>query len=1111
MASSKEASTWDHELTARPVAAENRGAGRRGPDARHGKSGVVRVLALTLMFFIGALLTAVPRSSAEPPEPPFLDLGTLPADTMSGASAVNEAGQVVGWSQGSYPDPIHAFLWENGTMTDLGTLGGSTAQAYDINDKGQVVGVSSTSSGLNHAFLWQAGTMTDLGTLGGPDSYAYGLNNRGDVVGWTTGASGRPRAFLWSNGSMSDIGTLGGDAAEAWDINDAGQIVGDSEAFGLSHAFLWEDGTMTDLETLGGIRGLSGAYGINEAGQVVGYSYTQSYGMEHAFLWEDGTMTDLGAREGYTSRAFAISDVGQVVGTSNGHDLLWENGTMRDLGNTNAFDVNDEGQIVGWGLARSGQFTAVLWTTPFPPPLTSLTRLGQLGVSVTVATAINPAGQVVGFAKEDACDADPFIWENGTIARLSTPFDCARAFDINAAGQVAGSGTYRFAGDDGFLWDHGVTTELLSPDGQSTYAYGINDAGQVVGRVHNGSSAYHAALWENGTMTDLGTLGGDFGEALAINNAGQIVGRSTDASGATRAFLWEDGTMTDLGTLPGDSGSTAYNINAAGEIVGSSFNGAGASHAVFWKNGTITDLGGLGGDFSEAHGINDAGQVVGVSRTIVGGNSDDNRAVLWDDGVVTDLGILPGLLGASAYDINDAVQIVGYSGGRDLPWSAVMWTLVSAEVHDVAVTSASAAPVSGNVGTPVSISATVQNQGNQPESFWVSANATGWSASQFVENLAVGQFATLAFTWDTGSVAPGTYDVWMVAEAVPGEYDKSDNQRMAGTVTLHLPIRVTSTSRPSDTDVGLSIDFTCTAADGMPPYAFAWDFGDGTGAAVDTASHAYDTAGSKTATCAVTDDERVSATDSVTIQVFPLPSVMASVDRSTAEPGDSLTFTATTEGGSGGFTFAWEFGDRTSGDGASVTHAYTDPGQYTAIVTTRDSAGGVAANTVTVTISSPAPPPAPLVVHAFAGSNGAQVGTAVSFGCTAGDGTPPYEFAWDFGDETGAGGAAVVHAYGSSGTKTATCTVTGAGGDHATVSVVVEIYSVPTMAASVDRPNASPGTELTFTATAAGGSGTFTFDWAFGDESSAKGPKVTHAYTSPGRYTAIVTVQDAAV
>src|SRR5207247_11448745 len=234
---------------------------------------------------------------------------------------------------------------------------------------------------------------------------------------------------------------------------------------------------------------------------------------------------------------------------------------------------------------------------------------------------------------------------------------------------------------------------------------------------------------------------------------------------------------------------------------------------------------------------------------------------------------------------------------------------------------------------------------------------------------------------------------------------------------------------------------------------------------------------------------------------------LAAVDRSTAEPGDSLTFTATAEGGTGGFTYAWEFGERNSGDGASVTHAYTDPGQYTAIVTTRDSAGGVAANTVGVTISSPAPPPAPLVAHAFAGSNGAQVGTAVSFGCTAGDGTPPYEFAWDFGEETGAGGAAVAHAYGSSGTKTATCTVTDAGGDRATFSVVVEIYSVPTVAASVDRPNAGPGTELTFTASAKGGSGTFTFDGAFGDESSATGLMLTQLYDSHVVYCNIVLVR----
>src|SRR5207247_4838834 len=114
-----------------------------------------------------------------------------------------------------------------------------------------------------------------------------------------------------------------------------------------------------------------------------------------------------------------------------------------------------------------------------------------------------------------------------------------------------------------------------------------------------------------------------------------------------------------------------------------------------------------------------------------------------------------------------------------------------------------------------------------------------------------------------------------------------------------------------------------------------------------------------------------------------------------------ITLTATPTRWSGGCSYNWGFGDRSSGDGAVVAHTYTDAGQYTAIVTTRDSAGGVAANTVTVTISSPTSPPAPLAAHAFAGSTAPQVGIAVSFGCMASDGTEPYEFARELGDETG--------------------------------------------------------------------------------------------------------------
>src|SRR5215211_3543219 len=136
--------------------------------------------AVLLSMVVAVLVGAHPASA----QLSITDLGTLPGGDSfdsSTASGINDRGQIVG--QSDTPSfELHAFLWEDGKMSDLGTLPGGRSRALDINDLGQVVGSSHTASGAFHAFLWEKGKMSDLGTLpGGGFSTAEAINNRGQV------------------------------------------------------------------------------------------------------------------------------------------------------------------------------------------------------------------------------------------------------------------------------------------------------------------------------------------------------------------------------------------------------------------------------------------------------------------------------------------------------------------------------------------------------------------------------------------------------------------------------------------------------------------------------------------------------------------------------------------------------------------------------------------------------------------------------------------------------------------------------------------------------------------------------------------------------------------
>lgn len=186
-----------------------------------------------------------------------------------------------------YGYQLRAFLWdsENG-MQDLGTLGGTDARALLINEKGQVVGHSYTgptpSPFCNYplatdSFIWEKGKgMVDLGGLGGTCTVAFNLHQRGQVVGISNLAGDQlQHAFLWENGKLQDLGgSLGGSFTGTSAISETGEVAGYGYLAGdqIFHATLWRHvGSLKDLGVLGGVQ-CSGATGINSQEQVVGVS-----------------------------------------------------------------------------------------------------------------------------------------------------------------------------------------------------------------------------------------------------------------------------------------------------------------------------------------------------------------------------------------------------------------------------------------------------------------------------------------------------------------------------------------------------------------------------------------------------------------------------------------------------------------------------------------------------------------------------------------------------------------------------------------------------------------------------------------------------------------------
>jgi probable HAF family extracellular repeat protein len=209
------------------------------------------------------------------------------------ATGINERGLVVGVSTDS-TETGRPFLFRNGSLQRLDLPRSRTVYPTAINDRNEIAGYYDTrQSGqpLVHAFIYRDGRVMDIGSLSDYSSRATDINNRGQAAGYyQLRRPERSRAFLYDNGTMTDIGDLGGGHSIANSLNDRGEIVGYSAVSGVKErrdfrAFLYRQGRMVDLNMR--IPRDSGwvllvANGINNRGQIVGYG--RRNGQKRAFL-----------------------------------------------------------------------------------------------------------------------------------------------------------------------------------------------------------------------------------------------------------------------------------------------------------------------------------------------------------------------------------------------------------------------------------------------------------------------------------------------------------------------------------------------------------------------------------------------------------------------------------------------------------------------------------------------------------------------------------------------------------------------------------------------------------------------------------------------------------
>ena len=368
--------------------------------ARGARRAMAASASIAMAFVAQAVLAPGSALAATAPAFSATDLGSAPYGACCWSNrAINSDNplQILGGAYNGSGD--HAVIWQGGGFTDLGLMSppsgyaqGRYSDGYAINAAGDVAGVAelaATGYNTDRAFLWKNGTMTNLGDPN-PDygncSNAHGLNDSDTVVGEiSVRGSCDPFPAQWpSGGGATQLPTLtcggapGGPChGEALAINNNGEIAGWSG----THAVVWNNAQLVDLGRLSDTAQNTQAVAINDSGVAVGWGDTWYYGSAHAFIWQNGVMTDLNPIIAST-----------IAGTNT-------------VESSQATSINSHGDVVGYWTNQWGNQIAFLYSGGVMYDLTSLLPAGSTW-GLNTATAINDSGYITGYGKPNRYDVN---------------------------------------------------------------------------------------------------------------------------------------------------------------------------------------------------------------------------------------------------------------------------------------------------------------------------------------------------------------------------------------------------------------------------------------------------------------------------------------------------------------------------------------------------------------------------------------------------------------------------------------------------------------------------------------------------------------------------------